>query len=328
LSISALGIDDKKQVFAGTTGGGVFRLPDNGNTWTAVNRGLTNLDVTKLAAINGQIVAGTNGDGVFRSTDSGENWTLVNPTSTDEEATSRFVYVKPGTGKISSRGTIVRGTETDFARELGKGDAIEAAGQIRTIVDVTDDTLTIDEPFRPDLSAETLFTVRIGLPNPTVTSLAIHPSNEIFAGIAGGLFRCASDRNLWTPVNIGLTDTDVTALAINEEKIFAGTNLGSILRSTDNGDRWTAVNRGLVNVDEKMLILSRLQPRFTSTHYGDPGYAQLSQTCAPEIRTGGEDGSEMGVFYYLKQPQREANLRASLDEYLRFGLEAGIFYVT
>ncbi len=328
-NIAALAVNKANgQVFAGTTGGGVFRLPDNGNTWTAVNRGLTNLDVTKLAAANGQIVAGTNGDGVFRSTDSGENWTLVNPTSTDEEATSRFVYVKPGTGKISSRGTIVRGTETDFARELGKGDAIEAAGQIRTIVDVADTTLTIDEPFRPDLSAETSFTVRIGLPNPTVTSLAIHPSNEIFAGIADGLFRCASDRNLWTPVNIGLTDTDVTALAINEEKIFAGTNLGSILRSMDNGDRWTAVNRGLVNVDEKMLILSRLQPRFTSTHYGDPGYAQLSQSCAPEIRTGGEDGSEMGVFYYLKQPQREANLRASLDEYLRFGLEAGIFYVT
>ena len=27
-------------------------------------------------------------------------------------------------------------------------------------------------------------------------------------------------------------------------------------------------------------------------------------------------------------PQREANLRAALDEYLRFGLLAGIFYVT
>jgi len=28
------------------------------------------------------------------------------------------------------------------------------------------------------------------------------------------------------------------------------------------------------------------------------------------------------------QPQREANLRTALDEYLRFGLAAGIFYVT
>jgi len=30
----------------------------------------------------------------------------------------------------------------------------------------------------------------------------------------------------------------------------------------------------------------------------------------------------------LKQPQRESNLRIALDEYLRFGLEAGIFFVT
>ena len=36
----------------------------------------------------------------------------------------------------------------------------------------------------------------------------------------------------------------------------------------------------------------------------------------------------MGAFHDLYQPQRETNLRVALDEYLRFGLEAGIFYVT
>ena len=36
----------------------------------------------------------------------------------------------------------------------------------------------------------------------------------------------------------------------------------------------------------------------------------------------------MGAFSTLKQPQREANLRTALDEYLRFGLEAGAVYVT
>jgi hypothetical protein len=66
---------------------------------------------------------------------------------------------------------------------------------------------------------------------------------------------------------------------------------------------------------------------FTSVDFGDPGYAQLALNCAPEIHSGADDGAEMGVFDYLKQPQREANLRSSLDEYLRFGLEAGIFFV-
>jgi hypothetical protein len=40
------------------------------------------------------------------------------------------------------------------------------------------------------------------------------------------------------------------------------------------------------------------------------------------------DGGEMGVMHALFQPQRETNLRIRLDEYLRFGLHAGLFYVT
>jgi hypothetical protein len=72
----------------------------------------------------------------------------------------------------------------------------------------------------------------------------------------------------------------------------------------------------------------RLRPTFTTLVHGQPGYAQLSRACAGEIRAGADDGSEMGAFGFLKQPQREANLLASLDEYLRLGLEAGLFYVT
>ncbi len=75
-------------------------------------------------------------------------------------------------------------------------------------------------------------------------------------------------------------------------------------------------------------IRASLTPSFTSLAYGDAGYAQLSFTCRVEIRTGADDGSEMGVFGFLKQPQREANLRTALRDYLRFGLEAGFFFVT
>ena len=75
-------------------------------------------------------------------------------------------------------------------------------------------------------------------------------------------------------------------------------------------------------------IRSRLVPTFTSRAYGHPGYGQLGRSCPQEIRSGAEDGSEMGAFSSLKQPQRAANLRTVVDEYLRFGLEAGVFYVT
>ena len=72
----------------------------------------------------------------------------------------------------------------------------------------------------------------------------------------------------------------------------------------------------------------RVKPQFTSLRYGDPGYGQLAWRTAAEIRNGADDEAELGVFHELYEPQRETNLRVRLAEYLRFGLEAGIFYVT
>ncbi len=73
---------------------------------------------------------------------------------------------------------------------------------------------------------------------------------------------------------------------------------------------------------------ARIRPIFTSFHFGQPGYCQLSLACPLEIRQGADDGSEMGAFHNLFQPQRESNLRVRLEEYLRIGLDAGIFYAS
>jgi len=72
----------------------------------------------------------------------------------------------------------------------------------------------------------------------------------------------------------------------------------------------------------------RVRPQFSSLRYGDPDYCQLSPHCAEQIRQGADDGAEMGVFHDLHQPQRESNLRVRMEEYLRFGLEAGVFYAS
>lgn len=79
---------------------------------------------------------------------------------------------------------------------------------------------------------------------------------------------------------------------------------------------------------EMALIAAKMTPQFTSLGYGQPGYCQLSSTCPTEISRGAEDESEMGAFSSLHQPQREESLRVRLEEYLRFGLEAGIFFIT
>jgi hypothetical protein len=71
-----------------------------------------------------------------------------------------------------------------------------------------------------------------------------------------------------------------------------------------------------------------LVPSFESVQYGRPDYLQLHRRCPAQIRTGAEDGSEMGAFSRLNQAQREANLRLRLDEYLPIGLQAGLLYIT
>ena len=73
---------------------------------------------------------------------------------------------------------------------------------------------------------------------------------------------------------------------------------------------------------------ARVRPAFTARRYGQAAYGQLAGHCPEEIRRGADDESEMGVFHGVFAPQREDNLNIRLQEYLRFGLEAGVFYST
>ncbi|HEB78745.1 MAG TPA: hypothetical protein ENI90_09495 [Methylothermaceae bacterium] len=79
---------------------------------------------------------------------------------------------------------------------------------------------------------------------------------------------------------------------------------------------------------DRQRIRNRLRPIFTATSHGHPGYLQLDERCAGEIRTGGQKDGEMGVFHFLYQSRRIANLETTLAEYLPFGLEAGIKFMT
>jgi hypothetical protein len=75
-------------------------------------------------------------------------------------------------------------------------------------------------------------------------------------------------------------------------------------------------------------IVAALVPAFTSRFYGSPAYGQLHSSTSAEIARGAEDGSEMGALCHLKQSQREDNIRLRLSEYLPFGLDPALVYVT
>src|SRR5438874_11464922 len=66
-SIQALASVGSQTVYAGSFGMGIFRSEDRGQTWTAVNTGLSDPFILSLTAgPNGMIYAGTFRGGVFR----------------------------------------------------------------------------------------------------------------------------------------------------------------------------------------------------------------------------------------------------------------------
>ena len=71
---------------------------------------------------------------------------------------------------------------------------------------------------------------------------------------------------------------------------------------------------------------ARVRPRFDSVRYGTPTYCRLALSCAPEITSGADDESEMGVYHDLYQPQRADNLRSRLDEFAPAGVDAGLSF--
>ncbi len=75
-------------------------------------------------------------------------------------------------------------------------------------------------------------------------------------------------------------------------------------------------------------VVAWLAPAFVSLRYGEPAYGQLRTSVPRQIREGADDEAAMGAFHDLFEPQRATNVRVRIEEYLRFGLEAGVFYVT
>lgn len=283
-------------ILAATAGDGLFRGNTNGENWIPLNQDLSNLDIRAIAVNQDKVWVGTAGDGVFQ---------LIHHPSKDEPG-DRWV---PFSNDLKNRNVTALAVDSSGIIVVGT-----AGGGV----------------FYYKTDEKRWIPANQGLTSLDISALVVAGNALVAATTDGKICQLVNRGQLWEAPSLDLEGLDIKALAVGADHhtLFAGTVAGNILRFASIDSGWRSVDTGLPNVLEKRLIMERLQPIFTSTRYGDPGYAQLRQSCDRELRTGAEDGSEMGVFNGLKQPQREANLQANLEEYLRFGLEAGIFYVT
>jgi Phage tail protein (Tail_P2_I) len=334
----------KKLLLAGTSGGGVFYSLNQGQSWlggdpadpTIQQTGLPDPNITTLATnpVTGGLYAGTQGGGIFRSIDGGQRWSAINEGLTDLNITVLLCQTIAGRGTISSDYNQVMGSDPNFVDDFRVGDwlTIRRGSHIesRSIIEIdrqnpTRPTLLVNDAFDPDIPAGSEFTL--------TTLIAI--------GATGQVFRSNNEGVSWQVISTNRNDPDITCWCLTDSTgLMLGTQVNGILdykqesanglliESRSSTIEWRSNNRGLNQIDELVRVIQRLQPEFTTLNYGEPGYAQLTTTSPRELSQGAENGSEMGVFNDLKNPQRANNLRVSLKEYLRFGLQADLIYIT
>jgi photosystem II stability/assembly factor-like uncharacterized protein/surface antigen len=242
--VEVLAIDPQTPsiLYAGTFGGGIFKSTNGGTNWTAVNTGLTNLEVTSLA-IDPQtpntLYAGT-GSGIFKSTDGGANWTAINTGLTITRIYG--LAIDPQTPNTLYAGTV----------NAGVFKSTDAGGNWTAI--------------------------NTGLTTTSVMALAIDPQrpNILYAAqMYAGVFKSTDGGANWTPINTGMTSNNVNALAIDPQTpniLYAGTwdCVGGVFKSTDGGANWAAMNTGLTTIGISYLAIDSQTPNtlYAGTWYG------------------------------------------------------------
>ena len=192
-------------IFAATLDG-VHLSSDNGDTWSAINAGLTNLNVNCIALDDSNnLYVGTRGGGVFFLARGARTWLPRNAGLPNPYITC---------SATNSSGVIVIGTDS--------------SGLFRS----TDHGLT----WSPTIA---------GITDRWTNAVVSTSSGTLFVATQGGVYRSTDDGISWVQPNSGLIGT-WGLQAYPGGQIFAGTLGAGAFRSTDNGNSWSRIiNIGL-----------------------------------------------------------------------------------
>jgi len=165
-SPKCIAFNSSDHVFIGTFSNGMYRSTDGGQTFTAINTGLTYMNVWDVLVLdNDDILIGTPG-GIFKSTDNGNQWALF--------------------------GTGLPADEIEELAIAENGDLY--AGTYQSGI------------YRSTNNGATWTSSNTGLPaNAMVTAMAGIPNGDVYAGIfPEGMFRTTDNGNSWVPFNNGM----------------------------------------------------------------------------------------------------------------------------
>lgn len=204
--------DSDSTLFAGTAGG-VFKSVNSGTTWTAVNSGLSGLDVRGMAispayASDMTLFAATSA-GLFASSDAGGSWISSGNGIAGLDLSS--IAISPA---FASDRTVYAGTNLGVYRSTDAG--------------------------------ATWVPASTGLLNLTVKAVAVATDNTLLAATAGGVFASNNGGVTWNQLGSALANVNIPSISLSpafasDGTVYAGTDNGAIYRyDTGLGD-WVSV---------------------------------------------------------------------------------------
>lgn len=255
------------EIYAGTSGGGVFRSNNNGTSWTAASTGLALTQMTALGVKGTSIFAGVTGgyqhDGIFLSTDGGMSWVpagtaLQNRNINCIVADDSDIFAGATNGLFLSTDNGMNWSEV-------------MSNQSITALTVFDKSLIVGVGygiFRTTDDGTSWTEIDSGVKGQLINALAVL-GNDLLAGITtpqavpvggqyipeGGIYMSADSGAGWTAVAGGLPNTPVTCLAVKDGDVFAGTSKG-VYVSSDNGNSWVQKDDGLANTEVNTFLVN------------------------------------------------------------------------
>jgi len=279
-----LGVDTGSYVttvFAGTSGGGVFRLTPGAGSWSPSNTGLTSLDIRALAVGGNAVVASSNGgivyagtaNGLFASADGGDTWVpRTNGLPDAAGLTVNAIAADPSAPAI-----LYLGTAVGLFKSVNAGENWSQLDPVPGFIYYTS-SIAVD-PLAPNrLYAN-------GAANPPCS-----PQCLPVAFIPVSL-RSLDGGATWTKMD-SLGMNFVTAFAATPNlpaRVFAGTTGSGVYESDDGGATWAPANNGLGAASVAALVIDSVAPSFifAGTFNGvfcSP-LGQVAATCVPDAVT-------------------------------------------
>lgn len=269
-----------KYLFAGTADSGVYIYTGFVGTdryWNKINKGLTNLKITSLIAIDSiTVLAGTNGGGIFKTTDKGANWVDVSGTGSGVDhyninsfakAGSRIIHTSDGGVWASDDKGVTWIDFNDTNTDHINNSAISYNTTTNEILVVNTVGLYISSSASttttPSFSA-----AQTGLPaNTNIRSISNNGVNWYLA-TDKGVFVSPTGTINWTLVNTALPTVDINTVIPFQTNLIAGTNKEGVYKTSAASISWTANNTNFNNIVTHSMITSGVALVVAATEKG------------------------------------------------------------